>query len=63
MKSDYMTDDGKGVDYKSLKESSLLPEYTTLAVNLQSVQLDNLTEKEKMAFFISILFDFQIKID
>ena len=56
MKSDYITEDGRGVDYKSLKESSLLPEYETLAVNLQFVLLDNLSDKEKMAFFISILF-------
>ena len=52
-----MTDDGKVVNYPKLKESQIFKEYAEkMAPQLQSVKLDNISENEKKAFFISILY-------
>ncbi|KAK3580926.1 hypothetical protein CHS0354_008218 [Potamilus streckersoni] len=54
LKGDYMTPDGKGVDYKKLKESQLFRDYKEQAAHLQDVNLDFSSEQEKKAFFINI---------
>ena len=51
-----MTENGKGVNYPKLKDSQIFKEYAEkMAPQLQSVKLDNVSENEKKAFFISIL--------
>ncbi|XP_041066707.1 uncharacterized protein zgc:152951 [Carcharodon carcharias] len=52
--SEHITPDGKLVDYKSMKRSTTFDEYCQLATQLQRVDLENLTRKEKLAFFINV---------
>lgn len=55
LKSEYMLENGKCVDYKMVKDSALFKEYSNeLAPQLQYVNLDNITENGKKAFFINI---------
>ena len=55
MKSESISEDGSQVDYKKIKKSKLFKEYCDIAVSLRLVDLDTLNEKQKIAFFISIL--------
>ncbi|KAL3841343.1 hypothetical protein ACJMK2_019502 [Sinanodonta woodiana] len=54
LKGDYMTPDGKGVNYTKLKESQLFKDYKKQAAHLQDAHLDFSSEQEKKAFFINI---------
>ncbi len=56
MKGSVIAEDGSGVNYAALKSSSLYAEYKKHAMELQKLDLSALNEKEKMAFFISILY-------
>ena len=56
LKGEFITENGKGINYQKLKESQLFIEYSDkMAPLLQNVKLDKITENEKKAFFISIL--------
>lgn len=59
MKGDCISEDGSTVNYEKMKMSSMFKEYKDMAALLKNIDLDNLKEKERMAFFISILFDLQ----
>ena len=62
LKGEFISTDGKGVDYKKIKNSPLYIEYRDeMAPQLQYVVLDNIPEEEKKAFFISILCWLHIK--
>ena len=58
MKGEVIAEDGSGVKYSELKSSSLFQQYKSQAAGLQLVDLSTLSEKEKekKAFFISILY-------
>lgn len=55
MKGEYMTEDGKGVNYAMLTHSELFEQYQSLARELEHCDLSKLDENERKAFFISIL--------
>ena len=55
MKGEVIAEDGSGVKYSELKSSSLFQQYKSQAAGLQYLDLTTLSEKEKTAFFISIL--------
>lgn len=56
LKGEFILEDGKSVEYEKIKGSKLFQEYVDqLAPQLQYVSLDNISENEKKAFFISIL--------
>ena len=57
MKGEVIAEDGSGVKYSELKSSSLFQQYKAQAAELQHLDLSTLSEKEKMAFFISILLN------
>ena len=57
MKGEVIAEDGSGVKYSELKSSSLFQQYKAQAAELQRLDLSTLSEKEKMAFFISILLN------
>jgi hypothetical protein len=63
IKSSFLTDDGRGVDYKRVKDSAEFKEYCKISSSLEQLDLLSLSEIEKKAFFISILsstlFSFQ----
>lgn len=50
-----MGNEGQGVDYEKLRLSQQFKEYEELTSQLQNVNLTDLSENEKKAFFISIL--------
>ena len=56
MKGEVIAEDGSGVKYSELKSSSLFQQYKAQAAELQHLDLSTLSEKEKMTFFISILW-------
>ncbi|KAJ8013045.1 hypothetical protein DPEC_G00049230 [Dallia pectoralis] len=51
--SEYLSADGKRVDYKAMSLSPVFKHYCELAVQLQRVELQSLTREEKLAFFIN----------
>ena len=55
MKGEYMTEDGKGVNYEMLTHSKLFEHYQCLASDLKYCDPSQLDEDERKAFFISIL--------
>lgn len=55
MRGEYMSSNGKGVDYAALKESDLFSHYLQLARELAACNISELSEEERKAFFISIL--------
>ena len=55
MKGEYMTEDGKGVNYAMLTHSELFERYQSLARELEHCNPSKLDEDERKAFFISIL--------
>uniref|UniRef100_UPI00398F1E15 uncharacterized protein isoform X4 n=1 Tax=Pristiophorus japonicus TaxID=55135 RepID=UPI00398F1E15 len=52
--SEHITPDGKYINYKSMVGSAIFEEYCQLATQLQRLDLENLTRKEKLAFFINV---------
>ncbi|KAM4609142.1 uncharacterized protein ACJ7VT_014969 [Polymixia lowei] len=52
--SEYLSADGKRVDYKGMSMSPVFERYCELAVQLQRVELLSLSREEKLAFFINI---------
>ena len=57
MKGQFMTSDGKGVDYEALGKSSLFSHYLQLSRELVDCDVQGLSEEERKAFFISILHE------
>ena len=57
MKSGFMSEDGRGVDYKALTTSEVFQKYVTKTRQLQDVKLATLEKEEKIAFFLNILFN------
>lgn len=55
MKAEHMAEDGRGVGYSALAQSSLFKEFVQLARELSSCDVSSLSNEEKKAFFISIL--------
>ena len=56
MKGEYMTEDGRGVDYEELTSSDVFKRYESLAGELERCDPSKLDEDERKAFFISILY-------
>ena len=54
MKGEFMGCDGRGVDYGRLAASATFQQYTSLAERLRTCAVANLSEPQRMAFFISI---------
>ncbi|XP_038657638.1 uncharacterized protein zgc:152951 isoform X5 [Scyliorhinus canicula] len=52
--SEHITPDGKLVDYKAMLRSPAFEEYCQLATQLQRLDVENLTRKQKLAFFINV---------
>jgi len=50
----FLSDSGKTVDYKGMGESPLFDKFKQMATQLQRVDLDKLSDDEKLAFFINI---------
>jgi len=63
MKNEFISSDGKSVDYIGWKRSDLFTEYTDLIQELRSLDMTSLTEEGKTAFFISILMDSSVKVE
>ena len=57
MKSGFMSEDGRGVDYKALTTSEVFQKYVAKTRQLQDVKLATLEKEEKIAFFLNILFN------
>ena len=55
MKGEYLSEDGRGVDYEKLRRSETFKSYTETAKELRLVDLYSCTELQRKAFFISIL--------
>lgn len=54
LKGEYMGNEGQGVDYEKLRLSQQFKEYEELTSQLQNVNLTDLSENEKKAFFINL---------
>ncbi|XP_066497075.1 uncharacterized protein zgc:152951 isoform X2 [Hoplias malabaricus] len=52
--SDFLSSDGKSVDYKSMSQSPCFKHYCELTVQLQRMELQSLSREEKLAFFINV---------
>lgn len=50
----FLSSDGKYVDYKGMAESPLWAKFKQMAVQLQRVNLDNVSDDQKLAFYINI---------
>ena len=59
IKGSFITEEGRAVDYSALKESDLFQEYVDRTKALKAVNLGNLEQKEKTAFFLSIFYQSQ----
>ena len=55
MKGDYISADGKGVDYGALKGSELFLQYVQLSSELMYCDVAVSSDEERKAFFLSIL--------
>lgn len=55
IKGTFITEEGRAVDYKALKDSGLFREYVEMTKALKQVDLGCLESTEKIAFFLSIL--------
>ena len=51
---DYLSADGKTVDYQGISSSPLWRKLKLLATQLQRVDVEKLSEDEKLAFFVNI---------
>ena len=49
----FLSKDGKKVDYKGIKNSSMFQDYKSIARELQRVDLKEFSRKDKLAFFIN----------
>lgn len=56
IKGSFITEEGRAVDYSALKESDLFQEYVDRTKALKTVNLGNLEQAEKIAFFLSIFY-------
>ena len=56
IKGNFISEEGRAVDYNALKESDLFREYVDRTKALKAVDLDSLERTEKIAFFLSIFF-------
>lgn len=56
IKGSFITEEGRAVDYRALKESNLFQEYVDRTQALQAVNLGSLERTEKIAFFLSIFY-------
>lgn len=56
IKGSFITEEGRAVDYRALKESHLFQEYVDRTQTLQAVNLGSLERTEKIAFFLSIFY-------
>jgi len=56
IKGSFITEEGRAVDYSALKESDLFQEYVDRTKALKAVNLGNLDQAEKIAFFLSIFY-------
>jgi hypothetical protein len=54
MKAEHITNDGRCVDYKGLRDSEVFVEYQRKTMLLQTTDIELLEPNEKLAFFISI---------
>ena len=54
IKSEFMQDDGKTVDYKKAKSSQIFSDFVKLAKSLKRINLSSMLEHERKAFFINI---------
>ena len=54
LKGQFLSVDGRGVDYSKLYHSEEFKEYLKNAKNLNHVELGGCSEQERKAFFISI---------
>ena len=50
----FLSESGKTVDYKGMGESPLFDKFKEMAAQLQRVDLEKLSDDEKLAFFINI---------
>ena len=55
MKGEFLSEDGRGVNYSELSKSDSFKNYVVTAGELRSVDLTECTEQQRKAFFISIL--------
>jgi len=51
---EFLSDDGKAVDYVGLVQSETFSQYETIAAELQRVDLQTLSENDRKAFFLNI---------
>ena len=56
MKGNFISEEGRAVDYSALKESDLFKEYLERTKSLKAVDLGSLERTEKIAFFLSIFY-------
>lgn len=54
LRSEFITEDGKSVDYVQLKKSALFSQYEKQARDISNIDLTMLNEEEKCAFFINV---------
>jgi len=54
MKGNFISEEGRAVDYSALKESDLFKEYLERTKSLKAVDLGSLERTEKIAFFLNI---------
>ena len=50
----FLSDSGKTVDYQGMRQSPLWVKFKQMATQLQRVDLEKLSDDEKLAFFINI---------
>ena len=55
MKGEFLSEDGRGVNYTELSKSDSFKNYVVTAGELRGVDLTECTEQQRKAFFISIL--------
>ena len=58
LKGEFMAQDGRGVNYQSLRESTLFKEYKQKSLDLKTVDVGRLNVTERKCFFISIHLTF-----
>ena len=54
IKGQFMCDDGKAIDYNGTRNSKVFAQYLEECSRLVNVDLEKLTDQQKMSFFISI---------
>ena len=58
MKGEFLSEDGRGVNYTELSKSDSFKNYVATAGELTGVDLTACTEQQRKAFFISIPFHY-----